>query len=462
MDYRTYLTISRAANENASRIISDLIKEHRTQHDRMISLYLRYRGDVNGVPIFSRTLPSDTKINAQINNDFFGEIIDTKTGYVLGNPIDYETGIENGVDPVKEFNKLNRIDDLDAETMKMMSVCGQCGRLLYVDTNGKARAMRVPPWECIWIQDMSLDEVQLALRYYPIQVIEGDTIHERTRVEWYERNQVTYYLESSTGMYELDYTFVGVDDKGNVRNPDTHVFGGIPLIQFKNNEELLADGEKALKLIDAYDRAVSDASSEIEQFRFAYLLLYGVELTDTELDKLRQSGALAIPDDGRAEFLTKNVVTDMLEKFLDRTEANILRFSKSVNFGDQEFTSDISGESRKWKLLTLENKAIIAERKFTAALMKQFQLLNNYWSVVNTSIDLNALSFQFTRNIPNSLNEEADLLIKLLGNVPTELAYSLVSFIKDAKKTKEELEEERSAYRIPLENEEEKEDEEAE
>jgi SPP1 family phage portal protein len=262
-------------------------------------------------------------------------------------------------------------------------------------------------------------------------------------------------------MYELDYTFVGVDDNGNVRNPDTHVFGGIPLIQFKNNEELLADGEKALKLIDAYDRAVSDASSEIEQFRFAYLLLYGVELTDAELDKLRQTGALAIPDDGRAEFLTKNVVTDMLEKFLDRTEANILRFAKSVNFGDREFASDISGESRKWKLLTLENKAIIAERKFTAALMKQFQLLNNYWGVVNTPIDLNALSFQFTRNIPNSLNEEADLLIKLLGNVPTELAYSLVSFIKDAKKTKEELEEERSAYKIPLENEEE-EDEEAE
>lgn len=450
MDYRTYLTISRAANENVSRIISDLIKEHRTQHDRMINLYLRYRGDVNGVPIFSRTLPSETKINAQINNDFFGEIIDTKTGYVLGNPIDYETGIENGVDPVKEFNNLNRIDDLDAETMKMMSICGQCGRLLYVDTNGKARAMRVPPWECIWIQDMSLDEVQLALRYYPIQVIEGDAIQERTRVEWYEGNTVTYYIQDSTGNYVLDVEFVGKNNDGTLRNPDTHVFGGIPLIQFKNNEELLADGEKVLQLIDAYDRAVSDASSEIEQFRFAYLLLYGVELTDTELDKLRQTGALAIPDDGRAEFLTKNVVTDMLEKFLDRTEANILRFAKSVNFGDQEFTSDISGESRKWKLLTLENKAIIAERKFTAALMKQFQLLNNYWGVVNTPIDLNALTFQFTRNIPNSLNEEADLLIKLLGNVPTELAYSLVSFIKDAKKTKEELDKERDVYKVSL------------
>jgi hypothetical protein len=94
--------------------------------------------------------------------------------------------------------------------------------------------------------------------------------------------------------------------------------------------------------------------------------------------------------------------------------------------------------------------------------MKQFQLLNNYWGVVNTPIDLNALTFQFTRNIPNSLNEEADLLIKLLGNVPTELAYSLVSFIKDAKKTKEELDKERETYKVSLDDENEEKEEEVE
>ncbi|WP_419182744.1 phage portal protein [Metabacillus fastidiosus] len=46
-----------------------------------------------------------------------------------------------------------------------------------------------------------------------------------------------------------------------------HMFEYNPLFGIANNKELKADAEKVLALIDAYDRTLSDASNEIEQYR---------------------------------------------------------------------------------------------------------------------------------------------------------------------------------------------------
>src|SRR5690606_35928635 len=75
-------------------ILHDLIEEHAPVRKRMIDLYNRYKANEEGVPIFSREVPDYEKVNNRINNDFFSEIIDTKVGYMFGNPISYNVDIE--------------------------------------------------------------------------------------------------------------------------------------------------------------------------------------------------------------------------------------------------------------------------------------------------------------------------------------------------------------------------------
>src|SRR5690606_39584640 len=70
-----------------SQIIADLIDMHQSDSNRMIKLYQRYKAQ--DVPIFDRQVAEYETINHQLNNDFFGEIVDTKVGYFMGIPITY-------------------------------------------------------------------------------------------------------------------------------------------------------------------------------------------------------------------------------------------------------------------------------------------------------------------------------------------------------------------------------------
>lgn len=250
-----------------SQIIKDLIAEHAPKRQQMIKQYERYMVSKEGPPIFGREFKDKEKVNNKLNNAFDVEIVDTKVGYFAGHPISYvvdEKATRLKGDTIEEFNTRNNIEDLDSETVKMMAVGGYGVRLLYIDKQGKERVMSVKPWECIFVTDRSINEPQFSLRYYEVTIREGDKKEKRKRVEWYDDEKITFYLENSAGDFVLDMT--------EEVNPRQHLFEGVPLIGFPNNEEMQGDAEKVYELIDGYDRTVSDVNSEIEQLRLAYLV----------------------------------------------------------------------------------------------------------------------------------------------------------------------------------------------
>lgn len=424
-----------------SQIISDLIDMHRSDRNRMIKLYQRYKA--RDVPIFDRQVAEYETINHQLNNDFFGEIVDTKVGYFMGIPITYgiahtAVNYEAKDKTIQDFIYYNLIKDLDSETAKMAAICGLGARLLYIDTDGQERIMNVPPWECIFVYDRSINEPQYALRYYPIGVVDqnGETT-ERIRVEWYDQTHVTFYIQDDQGNYVLDDT--------EPINPRPHMFDGIPLIAFPNNEELQGDCEKVLHLIDAYDRALSDQNNEIEAYRAAYMLFYGFEVDEETLADIKRTGAFGIPtvqDGSRVEFLTKELNDQFTEKHLDRLEKNILRFARSVNFTDEHFASNLSGVAMKYKMFALESKCMIAERKFTAALQKQFELLASIWAKKGIVFDPRDITYQFKRNFPLNMLDEAQTNATLKGLISEKTRLSLLSFVDDPEEELKQMEQE--------------------
>jgi len=79
-------------------------------------------------------------------------------------------------------------------------------------------------------------------------------------------------------------------------------------------------------LIDAYDKTVSDAQNEIEEFRLAYLLLTGAEIDEDTLIKARATGVIELPAEGDAKYLTKVLQTEFIENQKNTLERNIFRF----------------------------------------------------------------------------------------------------------------------------------------
>jgi len=406
--------------------IAEIIAEAKTRHQEQSLLYERYKGSKTGVPIFTRTYPivDTSKVNNKIANDFFSDIVDTKTGYMAGQPITYEYDDETVSETITRFIKRNGISDLDSESIKMAAIAGYSARYCYIDKNGDIGIINVPPWECIFICDeLGVTDAEYAIRYYPVE-INGD---KYTKVEFMEQDRISYWIRKD-GQFEKGDPFIL--DVSETPNPLLHLLGGCPLICFPNNEELQGDCEKVLSLIDGYDRTLSDVNSEIEQFRLAYLALYGINASDEVLKLMRQTGAISIPEtDGRAEFITKNLNDVTVENHLDRLESHIYMFAKSVKITDESFAANASGVAMKYKLFGLESKCITTERKFTKALYRMFEVLSGYFDKRGVSFDPWEFKFTWVRNFPLDLLSEAQSTVQLKGMVSEETRLSQLTFV---------------------------------
>ncbi|QEL79411.1 phage portal protein [Bacillus sp. JAS24-2] len=422
--------------EPTPKLLKKIIDEFEPLKQRMINRYERYKASEKGVPIFTREFKGDgnkDKVNNKLNNDFFSEIIDTKIGYMFGLPVSYSLDHEDEevLKRIQDFLKANHTEDADAETGKFASICGYGARLLYHDKDGEEKVMNIKPYEAIFLTNSSIAEPKYAIRCYPIKVINGDDFKDGYKVEFYNGTQI------------IEYT--GEDlDKLKETNRITNLYKGVPLIGFPNNEELQGDVDKAIALIEGYDRALSDVNSEIEQFRLAYMIFKGVDIDDDTIEKLKQTGALDVGENGEATFLTKDLNDNILEHHLDRLEKNICRFTKHVNLSDESFGGNLTGVAIRYKLLSLETKSGTLEMKFTKSLRQQFKLLFDAWNLRSNKEELDYLcmTFQFTRNLPANLSDEADVQSKLQGLISEETRLSMLSVIPDPKAELKKMKEE--------------------
>ncbi|PEG02261.1 phage portal protein [Bacillus cereus] len=422
--------------EPTPKLLKKIIDEFEPLKKRMINRYERYKASEMGVPIFTREFKGDgnkDKVNNKLNNDFFSEIIDTKIGYMFGLPISYSLDHEDEevLKRIQDFLKGNHTEDADAETGKFASICGYGARLLYHDKDGEEKVMNIKPYEAIFLTNTSIAEPKYAIRCYPVKVIDGDDFKDGYKLEFYNGTQI------------IEYT--GEDlDKLKETNRITNLYKGVPLIGFPNNEELQGDVDKAIALIEGYDRALSDVNSEIEQFRLAYMIFKGVDIDDDTIEKLKQTGALDVGENGEASFLTKDLNDNILEHHLDRLEKNICRFTKHVNLSDESFGGNLTGVAIRYKLLALETKSGTLEMKFTKSLRQQFKLLFDAWNLRSNKAELDYLcmTFQFTRNLPANLSDEADVQSKLQGLISEETRLSMLSVVPDPKAELQKMKEE--------------------
>jgi SPP1 family phage portal protein len=432
------------AGSQMNRIIHDLIDEHTVRATYMKKLYEEYKGDVF-IKHREYEYNEGEKVDRKIASDYRGYIVDTLTGYLFGNPVTYSvdseqygntTQYDQTVSTLKMFIRRNSISDLDAETGKKASICGYGARLMYFDADGKVRIMNVSPWECIFINDPSLDEPQYAMRYYKIETESGESY---THVEWYDDTNWQEFEERSDGLFYP------------VSEPKAHLFKGVPLVEFPNNEERLGDFEKVREAIDGYDILISDVQSELEEQRLAYMVFSGSQIDQQTLAMARKTGAFNLPEStDKVYYLVKQLSDTVIENQKRTLKENIHKFSKTVDMSDETFSgASQSGESRKWKLLAMENLSIIKERKFTKALRLQFSMIEDIWRSKNIPVLDDTIVWKFSRNLPVEMTHEATILSTLHGHISDKTRLSLASFIDDAETEMEQMKTDQEFFYVP-------------
>lgn len=422
-------------------LLQKIIQRHSYNSKYNKKLYERYRTE--DVPIRNRKprFEEEKPINNKLNNDFFGEIIDFKTGYFAGTPIKYgystgeeaeeDTGgneaVETATRTVTDFVTRNNMFGVDMETTKFASIYGYAGRLFYIDPDGNERVMPVHGYETIILSKTSMCEPQYAIRYF-------ETVDIDNNKEWV----VEFYDDTDI------YTYKGLLSSLELISQEPHLFDYCPLQGIENNKELLGDAEKVLSLIDDYDKVLSDNSNEIEAFVHAYLIFENLRINDEEIQKGQKSGSYRFnstgTQQGKAYFLTKDINDAFTEHHMERTENNIYRFSKTPNLTDESFGT-ASGVSLRFKLHGLETKCGMFEAKMIDAAQYMWRVLASAWRKKTVEVDPIHVTMEFSRNFPQDELQEAQTVQALkAAGVPDKVAYSRFSWVDDVNAVMEEKE----------------------
>lgn len=437
-------------------LLSKIIERHKPNARYNEALFNRYATMDGALPIQKRKprFEESKPINNKINNDFFSEIVDFKTGYFAGEPIAYGysksdeaedvTGGKEAVDAatkaLTDFTTRSNMYGVDMETTKYASIYGYAGRLFYIDTEGNERVMPVHGFQTIILSKTDISEPQYAIRYYKTYDINNV---ETWIVEFYDDKNI--------------YTFKGYLSKlQQDGEPKPHMFDYCPLQGIANNKEMMGDAEKVLSLIDDYDKVLSDNSNEVEAFVHAYLIFEGLRINDKTIEEGQKSGSFIFPasgtQQGKAYFLTKNINDAFTEHHLQRLEDNIYRFSRTPNLTDETF-GDASGVSLKFKLHGLETKCGMFEAKMLDAAQYMFKVLASAWRKKAIQFDPLQATLEFSRNFPlDKLSEAQAAQAQIAAGLPKEWVFAQISGIDDVDYIMELLEREKEDVTSMYEN----------
>ena len=182
---------------------------------------------------------------------------------------------------------------------------------------------------------------------------------------------------------------------------------------------------------------MSDRINDKEQFIDAVLVLYGALLGDDEEEateaqkQLRELKLLELPEDAKAEYLTRQMDENGVEILRKAIKEDIYNFSHVPNFMDENFAGNTSGVAMEYKLLGLEMITKVKERHYKKGLRKRIRLYCNYLNMKAILLEAGSIMAAFSRALPKNLQELSQIIANLQGNVSARTLLKLLPFVED-------------------------------
>lgn len=425
--------------EITDELVTKLIKLHEEDCERYITLEDYYRGKAK---IYDRS-KEDYKANNKLALDYPSYIVDILLGLFVGKPISYTVSDENKemMESLQEVFDLNDEQDENAEIAKICGIKGRGYEIVYLDEEGGVRFNEVQPENIVMVYDNHIKPEPLFCIYIR-EDADAESIGKESK-----NKLVTLYTKDSIKEMRLE----GSDLK--LIEENANLFGAIPVVEFKNNNEALGDFERVLSLIDALNLTQSDTANDFEEFTDALLVLAGMPQADEEdINRMVKDKVLLLDKSGgagqSAEWLIKNINDTALENYKNRLDADIHKFAKVPNMNDEHFAGNVSGEAMKYKLFATDQIIAQKQRKFKSALQERIKLILSIAKIKTAKdFDYRDISIVFNDNKPyNELDNIATVKAALDAGLSKTYAYGKLRDIDDVAEELERQEQEKDAY----------------
>lgn len=429
--YTEYASIDRT---NVVEALKKAITTHSENETQIDYLYNYFKGKQ---PILDRVKDIRPEINNKIVVNRANEIVSFKTGYLVGEPIQY---VARGTDEnVAEY--LNILNDYmftehkkarDKEIAQWFYICGTAYRMILPDELDEGDDS---PFEIYTLDPRSTFVVySYDVSHKPLMGV--------TRVK--KGNKVYYTV------YTDDTKFVIHDDK--IESEVSHFLGEIPIIEYPANPERLGSFEIVIELLDSINTIQSNRADGIEQFVQALMVLKGVDVEDGDFKKLKELGGVKVPLDGDIKYLIQELNQTQTQTLIDDMYQTVLTICGMPNRNGGYSTSDTG----KAVIFRDGWSSAEARAKDTEGIFEQSEsrFLKIAILIINvlrgTNIRLSNIDIRFTRRNYENITEKSQVLINMLnqGDIAPRLAYEYSNMFSDpelAYKMSEEWKRERDA-----------------
>jgi SPP1 family phage portal protein len=214
-----------------------------------------------------------------------------------------------------------------------------------------------------------------------------------------------------------------VDHNGQEVIEKIHAFGGIPIVEYPNNQDRLSDIELVITMLDAINDIQANRADSIEQFVQSYMILRNCRIDEKTYQAMKEEGAIIVEDSGDG----KQSEVKMLEQELSQSESqvakndlfdNILRIlsipsDQGNTGGDTQGAVELRNNWSKSKQNAKLRDAYIkeSEKRLDAVIL---HVINQ---ATNNSCPLGILDYdvQVNRNPTDNLQVRAQVLQLLLS-----------------------------------------------
>lgn len=355
-------------------------------------------------------------------------ITDTATGYFLGQPVVYGCPNDQYLAQLQDIMDYNDEQDHNAELAKGCSIKGSCCEMLYLDEDAAIRIALLEPDDCLVIYPTGSEEPMGAIRRIVTEDKDGNRI---TRYEWWREDDVWYFSAPDGGSLQLS----GTED---------HYWHGVPVVEYRNNDERMGDYESVIPMIDAYNRVQSNTANMYQYNDDAIMVLSHMgAATSNDIVQIKEEGAISLANGGKIDWLLKDINDAGLEHYKDRLTRDIHALCGVPRLSDEQFAGNLSGVAISYKLWGLEQVTAIKERKFKRSLQRRAELITNILHITsNPAYDYRDIDIQFRRNQPQNLPELADVVTKLSADLSRETRLKILPIVNNVQDEIDKLKDE--------------------
>ena len=392
--------------ENVISILDKALPYHEKNRQEIVYLWNYYKGLQ---PVLDRKKEVRPEICNKIVENRANEIVSFKTGYLMGEPLQYvsrgEGDIAEAINRLNEYVFAEEKPTKDKELADWFHICGTSFRMVLPD-------------EEVGEEDDSPFEIYTLDPRNTFVVYHNGLGNKPVLGVKYVIDEQAVVHYSCYSRYEY-FEIV----EGKVVKHEPHILGDIPIVEYPLNLARIGAFEIVLPLLDAINVTDSNRVDGVEQFIQALMVFYNIDISSEKYKELREEGAIKVQDidqnmKAKVEYLVNNMSQGETQTLKDDMYQTVLTICGMPNRNGGSSTSDTgSAVIMRDGWSAAEARAKDAELMFKKSERIFLRLVLNICKTLKgMDLRVSNVEIRFTRRNYENILQKAQVLDLMLKN----------------------------------------------